>query len=361
MLKRYILPFLLLFSLLVLAEDVHTEQFDSLESTILKRKQKLESISSDIEILLKQNPYSIQAKVNGEIIKKLLLETFTDETYGKIISFFLNLEESILITKALKNRLFDKTLQIEVIDAVYEYPFIDEKSNLFVYISDKGTGNRNPFVLDLSSFKEKEVILPETGDYFPVLNENKMFFLTAVQEGFALKAYDLDIEKRTTLASGQINCLRLFAQNLFYSIKSKIYQIDFQGSLKETYEFQHSIQSFDIYGNYIIVSMLVDSQYDLYLYNILNRNIYKITNTPFNEMDPVFKNEESVIFSSNRKNHYGLYFLNFEEVNKTNEYHLIYALDSADIYYPHYSKNYSKIICCIYKSNKEPNFLIIEF
>src|SRR6056297_1789825 len=97
MLKRYIIILLIFLCFLMFAKDVQTESFDSLENIILKRKQTLESLGADIEVVLNDKSKKIQIRANEKIIKEISFQTLSDENYGKIISFFLHLEEAILI------------------------------------------------------------------------------------------------------------------------------------------------------------------------------------------------------------------------------------------------------------------------
>ncbi|MEA1885458.1 MAG: hypothetical protein U9N62_13220 [Thermotogota bacterium] len=312
-----------------------------------------------MEVTLNHKANVIEVIKNKKVIREFPLKQEFELTTEKVISFFLNVEETLLIAETIKKQSSDIRKHIEVIEALYEYPYVDETGAFFVYISDKGTGNRNSFVLDLLNYQEKEIIIPETGDYFPVLNKQILYFLKAVEDGFSLNSYHLITDEMIELKRGKINCLRNHAGKIYYSEGKTIIKIDSNGGVLENYVFENRIQSFDIYDNNLVLSMLNKNQYDLYLFNIPEKSLNQLTDSVFNEMDVIFKNNESIIFSSNQTGQYALYLKQFTNKSTKNDYDLIHQEKNSDLFYPFYSEYYSKVICSVYEAGKEPKFLII--
>jgi len=361
MLKKYLfIIFLVSYFTIILGQENPKRDFQFFEDTILQRAKKIESVYSDVIVNLDKQAKIIEVKKNNKLIREFSLQREADFDIQTIISFFLNLEETLLLMSGLKNDIPFHLTRIEIIDALYEYPFIDETGTFFVYISDKGTGNRNTFILNLQDYTENEIIIPETGDYFPLLSNRSLFFLMAVEDGFSLMSYNLSDNTMKEITRGNINCLRKDANYIFYSKDNSIFKIDSSGKLIESYNFQQRIQSFDIKDNLIVLSKLNIIQYDLYLYNAQFDTIKQLTKTVFNELDPIFQNNQTIIYASNKNKNFGLFSRNIlENPDKTVE-KLVYQKKNEEVFNPFYSEFYSKIICSVYQSGKEPVFLIIS-
>ncbi len=354
--KSLLITFFLVIVISIIAQENVTSSLKYFKDIITTRSQIIETDFSDIKITIIDETASILVEYRNNVIREFNLQKDGNITAEKIVSFFLNLEENLLIEKKLKSFNTDDISEIKVISALYEYPFIDKKGNYFVYISDKGTGNRNPFILDLNKLHEKQIIIPETGDYFPVLSNGFLYLLMAVEDGFSLVSYDLETNNWTELKRGRINCLRSYSQNIFYSENNVIYKIDSKGNILASYEFKNPIQSFDINENFIVLSALEGIQYDLFSYNIKENKLIRATNTDFHELDVIFKDENTFVFSSNKMGYYGI----FEQTLGFANYRLIYSKYTSDLFYPYYSEYYKKIICSVYEAGKEPYLLIIQ-
>jgi len=359
MLKSIIIFLLLTLSILTFSEVVVQSQIDDLESIIYSRSLRLESLFPEITVIRYDKPVAIEVKYMEQIISRLTLDKAGDFTAEKIVSFFLNVEENLLIISSIKNTNSKKSTVVDVIDAVYEYPFIDENGEYLVYISDKMTGNRNPVILNLMNHHERHVIIPESGDYFPLLFEDTLFFLMAVEDGFSIVSHDLSNGHYSELIRGDLTCLRSNHDFLYYSENNKVFQLNTSGHIINQFEFKYPIQSFDIAGNNLILSLLDGVQYDLFLFNIVGSKLIRLTDTEYNEVDVIFQNLTNAIFSSNKTGNYGIYQLNVSFVDSPSDYHLIYETKNKDIFYPCYSFVYSKIVSCVFETGKEPKFLII--
>ncbi|MDN5359519.1 MAG: hypothetical protein PWQ84_582 [Thermotogaceae bacterium] len=361
MLKKYLLiTVIIVFNSILISMEIQIANDPFFQELIINRSNRLETMFYDVDVTLNQKTNVIEVIKNKKVIREFSLKQEVKVTAENLISFFLNVEESLLIAETIKTQSPDIKKQIEVIDALYEYPYLDETGSFFVYISDKGTGNRNSFILDLLNYQEKEIIIPETGDYFPVLNKQILYFLKAVEDGFSLNAYHLITNEMIELSRGKINCLRIHAGKIYYSEGNSIIKIDSNGRVLENYLFENRIQSFDIYDNNLTLSMLNKNQYDLYLFNIPENSLNQLTNSIFNEMDVIFKNNESVLFSANQTGQYALYLKQITNNNTKNDYDLIYQEKHSDVFYPFYSEYYSKVICSVYEVGKEPKFLILS-
>ena len=360
MLKKYFfIIFIIFFVPIFLGQENSKADVQLFEDAILQRAKRIESLYPNVIVKWNKQSKLIEVRHNNKLIREFSIQKETDLSIQKIISFFLNLEETLLFINSLKNESPFNLSRIEIIEALYEYPFIDETGTFFVYISDKGTGNRNAFILNLVSYKEKEIIIPETGDYFPILMDNTIYFLMAVEEGFSLMSYYLEDETMKEITRGNINCLRKYSNHIFYSKDKSIFKIDSSGKLIERFDFKKRIQSFDIQNNLIVLSMLNEIQYDLYLYNIHFNSIEQLTNTDFNEVDSIFKNLQTIIYVSNKNGNYGLYSQSIDHNFDKNIGQLLYQRNNEEVYNPFYTEIYSKIICSVYQSGKEPKFLII--
>src|SRR6056297_1782921 len=203
--------------LIVFALESHSFDFQTYENIIKKRSQSLRILVPDIDITIEEQNGTVEVYYKNKKIRAYSPETSSDASSEKIISFFLNLEESLLFVERIQEQTEPRIEKISVIDALYEYPFIDQGGSKFIYISDKGTGNRNIFILDLSTYNEREIIIPQTGDYFPVLLQDELYFLKAVENGFSLVFYNLANDKMQTIRTGNITCLRTCSNELFFS------------------------------------------------------------------------------------------------------------------------------------------------
>src|SRR6056297_866199 len=204
MLKRIILiSFFIIICPFLFAQATHKSQLTDYKNIIQSRSKKIESILKGTQIITDYQASTIKVIFNDQVIRLLDLKNEADYHTEKIVSFFLNIEESLLIKKTLENKKLSEPHKINVIKALYEYPFLVDSENKLLYISDKGTGNRNSFILDLSNAQEKEIIIPETGDYFPILIQNNLFFLMAVDIGFSLTTFALKKENYQEIVSGK--------------------------------------------------------------------------------------------------------------------------------------------------------------
>jgi len=361
MLKKVITFLLLALSTLGFSEAVVQGRIDHLESIISSRSSRLESLFSGITVLSYENPIAIEVKYMKQLVNRLTLKEADDFTTEKIVSFFLNVEEQLSIITSLMDINSKKTTIIDVINAVYEYPFIDAKGEYLVYISDKKTGNRNPVILNLLNYQERHVIIPETGDYFPVLLDDTLFFLMAVEDGFAIMSYDLSSGLYSELIRGDLTCLRSNKGFLYYSEKNGVFQLNAKGEIINQFIFEYPIQSFDLIDNNLIVSLLDRIQYDLFLYNVEDLKLIRLTDTEYNEVDVIFQSQINSIFSSNKTGNYGIYKQKVSFENVPSDYQLVFETKNADIFYPFFSDIYSKIVACVFETGKEPRLLIIPY
>ena len=359
MLKIVISFILLTLSTLIFSEAVVQDRIDHLESIVSSRSSRLESLFSGITVLSYKNPIAIEVNYMKQLVNRLTLKEADDFTNEKIVSFFLNVEEQLSIITSLMDINSKKTTIIDVINAVYEYPFIDAKGEYLVYISDKKTGNRNPVILNLLNYQERHVIIPETGDYFPVLLDDTLFFLMAVEEGFSIMSYDLSNGQYSELIRGDLTCLRSSNEFLYYSENNAVFQLNAKGQLINHFDFEYPIQSFDIIDNTLIVSLLDRIQYDLFLLNTEDFELFRLTDTAYNEVDVIFQNEINSVFSSNRNGNYGIYQQRISFDNIPSDYQLVFEIKNKDIFYPCFSDIYSKIVACLFETGKEPRLLII--
>ena len=361
MLKRLLLIGLLLaFSILIVAQETALKDLKALENIITKRSQRLESQFSGLEIQRNAEFTKIEARYRGMTIREYRANDFSDLSIEKVISFFMNLEESFLINKILNTQNSNEIRRIEVIDALYEYPYIDDSGSNFIYISDKGTGNRNPFILNLASYQEKQVLIPETGDYFPLLINNQIYFLKSIENGFSIIAYNINNDEMVEMRRGEITCLRKDLESVYFSEERTIYKMNLEGRIVESFQFDHRIQSFDVQKNHLLISMLDGVQYDLFVYDREAESLHRLTQTDYNEIDVVFQDDQTALFSSNRTGHYGLYEKYISEIHHISQYTAIYEGKNEDIFYAHYSDFFSKIICSVYVAGKEPKLLFIS-
>ena len=153
--KSLLITFFLVIVISIIAQENVTSSLKYFKDIITTRSQIIETDFSDIKITIIDETASILVEYRNNVIREFNLQKDGNITAEKIVSFFLNLEENLLIEKKLKSFNTDDISEIKVISALYEYPFIDKKGNYFVYISDKGTGNRNPFILDLNKLHSR--------------------------------------------------------------------------------------------------------------------------------------------------------------------------------------------------------------
>lgn len=360
--KLGLIFFLFFLCVLVVSQETFEDQSRELVEIIKTRSKKIESVFYDFGVKVFQDQQKITVKANNTLINEFHFQSDEETTVNSVISFFLNIEDSLsLMQSILDNKAESATKKIAVIKALYEYPFIDETGRFFLYISDKGTGNRNPFVLDLLTGRQQEIVIAQTSEYFPIMVKENLFFLKGMGDFFSINKYDLKTRQETELIKGDIGCIRTRSQALYFSEKNTIYKMDLNGNVLERYKFEDYIQSFAPLEDSFIVSLLQESQYDLFKYDLKTKETKKFQETNYNEVDVNSWDERSVLFSSNQTGNYGIYRLSQD--TQTNEfiYEQIYLVNKADLFYPFYSINYKKIICSLYDANNEPVFLFVSY
>ncbi|HOO31698.1 MAG TPA: hypothetical protein PLO84_00415 [Thermotogota bacterium] len=268
-----------------------------------------------------------------------------------IISLFLKTELTVSIKYALlKDLPFDLDSE-----SIFEYPYIDPSGKFLVYISDKTYGNRNPFILDLDTLREKEIVIPESSEYFPVYLNDHLYYLSGKKDHFSLQRYSLETEKTTEISNGQISCLRTFKDQLFFSDRGKITVLNNTGLPVSDYFFDGFIQSFAVDENSIYLSMNLGNQFDIFHYSIKNKVLINLTNSRYNEMDVNLYKKHSIIFTSNENGIFNLYIYNLENNSKS----IILEDHQFEYFYPFYSDVFEKIIVSVFQKDKEPVFRII--
>lgn len=361
--KEYCLIFLFVFFCVLVMSQRIVEDFSlELDEIIKKRSEKIESMFYDLGVKVYDDQQKIMIKSNDSLISEFHFQPNEKPTVDSVVSFFLNLEDSLtLMQNVLDNKGELIATKIEVIKALYEYPFIDKTGRYFVYISDKGTGNRNPFIIDLLTGQQQEIVIPQTSEYFPIMIKESLFFLKGMGDFFSINQYDLNTGQFIQLISGDISCIRTCSEELYFSDKNIIFKMDLSGNILEKYEFEDTIQSFAPLEDSLIVSILQENQYDLFAYDIREKELQKIQETGYNEVDVNVWDERSVIFSSNQSGNFGLYRLVQDTGDSDFFSERIYSVDKGDLFYSFYSIRYKKIICSLYESYNEPKLLIISY
>jgi hypothetical protein len=340
-----VVGFLFINSILFADNGLYHEKVQPFIPLIDEKVNALNNDFPDFQFEVKFNEEKLILIANGIEIAGLY---YTDFDKNKMVSLFIKTRSNAMI----KRSLFLHTLYEVEVDALYEYPFLDQTGRFFIYISDKTYGNRNPFILDLQTLKEKEIVVPQSSEYFPVLCNGFLFFLCGKSNYYSLQKYSFEDESIREIASGQITCLRTYNNKLYYSDNNHIFVIDDDGTQIESYAFSGFIQSFSIKNQNIFLSLNKHTQFDLFCYTLSNGTITRLTNTPFNEVDISDYYSDKIIYSSNKTGTFNLYSYDISE----RQYQSLLSNPKNDYFYPFFAEKYKTIIVSTFTDNKEPFF-----
>jgi hypothetical protein len=307
-----------------------------------------------------------QKNFSAKFEKENLIFSIDDLTLGElnynelnrtnIVSFFIKIDAKLNIEKNLKSQEKDVTV-FDSINRIFEYPFIDKSGSYFVYISDKTYGNRNPFIFNLNTFEEIEIVIPESSEYFPVYLNDTVYFISGQKDSFSLLKYSIAEKTIDEISNGKINCLRIFEDKIYYSDSNSIYKIDENGNVLEKYDFENYIQSFIIDEKHIFASIYTEHQFDIFKYSTLDKSLVNLTNSNNNEVDITLIKDYGLLFSSNDTGIFNLYEYKFSDKTKN----IVYADRFSEYYYSFYSMYFKKIIAAVFKTGEEPKFVFIPF
>jgi len=317
-------------------------------------KEDYSILFDEIDLTITQNGTvtTMKSKKNGH--QFLDVET-ADLSRGDIISFFLTLRERLFFVDLLTAQN-NKRADFFRKEALYEYPHVNRNGEFFVYISDKKTGNRNPFFLNLNTYIEKEIVVPGTGEYFPVMLDNRIFFISGEEDHNTLYSYHINKEVLNQLYSGIIYCLRVENDHIYLIEEGNILKVDLEGNVIEEYPIGEQIQSFCIINSSIYYSALNGTRYVIKRYDTRSGKKEIPLEMKGNIVDVINIGQASLLFSSNKKSSYNLYTYNLKE-KKTEMFHEC----DEDVFYPFYSENLNLIVFSTYKRDEEPKIEVLEY
>ena len=324
-------------------------------------REKTASLKNEFPVYFEEIDLTFTQKATGSSVKcikngHILVETTKPELSREaVVGFFLRLRELLYFIDLFNGHTQRKSIFLNE-EALYEYPHLNRDGEFFVYISDKKTGNRNPFYLNLNTYVEKEIVIPGTSEYFPVMSDNRIFFITGDENHNILYNYDINKEALNQLYSGIIYCLRIENDYLFFIEEGNILKLSFDGTLMKEYPIDERIQSFCVMGTSIYYSVLNGTHYVIKRYDISNEKKEITLKTNNNIVDVINIRRESLLFSSNMEGSYDLYTYNLSD-KKTE---ILYKCDE-DIFYPFYSEIHNLIVFSKYKRDVEPKIEAVEY
>ncbi len=311
-----------------------------------------------LSFLDKKDRFELRISINE---KNFFTKSFTSEEYRAVsYSSYLNIMESLALS-GIKNLLPGNELRLTYYDSVNEYPYFD--SHYLYFISDRLTGNTNIFFRDMDDMKIGMVEMPLSAEAFPVTSNGEIYFLKIAVEnpeicrmisGSQTSSYSKVILK------GDISCLRECGNRIYASVENGIFAYDDQKNIwNSVFELKKSerIQSFDISGNSMVISVLKESQYDVLLVDMKKKDVVELISTPYNEMDiRISKDANEMAFSSNKFGNYDIFLLDIDTGLETR----LTKKDSDD-FYPCFTTNTGSLVFSRYERNSEPFLVAVAY
>lgn len=307
---------------------------------------KVENIYTKFSIHFKYNNLDNSIKVecfqDKEVIFEAIGKIDSDSDIEKIIkSLSTKLLERISIIR-LRFKDFEGMLRLTFEESIDEYPSFSDDGSLLAFISDRDTGNRDVYIIDLNHMYIKRNSLSGSSEYFPRISpDNSRLVFQSTRGG----KWSIWIQNMSELGESN-NLKRIPVSGNSYTPncdKNGVYFVQEEGNTdiffydfltEKVYKILESAEDeFSPYPSHMgIVFVRVKDDGDSGIYLLTNSKETKpLEDSPFNEFDPlVTKDNKWLIFSSNRDGVYRLWLKNLESG-------VIYKLttqEDGDAFYP---------------------------
>jgi len=265
------------------------------------------------------------------------------ETMEKMI---IELADSILERISiirLRFNDFEGLMRITFNQSIDEYPSFSKDGSLLAFISDRDTGNRDIYILDLNKMYVMRNNLPESSEYFPRISpdDTKLVFQSTRGGKWTIWIQNIEELGKTTSLE-HIPTLRnsytpscdergvYFVQETGNNTEIFFYDFSSKRIIKllesEDEEFSPSPSRIGL----VFVKMKKNGDSGIYLLES-DGKVISLEDSPFNEFDPIITSDNKwLIFSSNRDGIYRLWLKNLSSG-------IIYKLTNqktGDAFYP---------------------------
>lgn len=285
----------------------------------------------------------------------------------------LTLLESLVLIDSLRSGPDQRTL-FSYFPNSYEYAHFSEDGRWFFYISDKHTGNTNPVLIDLQTMREKILVFPQTSEIFPwVVDELSgrpgpwLFFVISGEKEWELKVVRIPegsgvilmkpFESRS-LDSGDIYSLSRDGEYLYYIRDGKIIQMNLETLQRWVLQpplTDYFAQSMDVRDGLAIVSLLVGTHYNLFLWDLHGNDWQALTHTQYQEVDVRWSHHHPwFVYSANPNGTFQIFIRNLMDAASR-----VLVDQGEDFFYPAFSPCDRFVVCSAYSTSSSPSLILL--
>lgn len=332
--------------------------------------EEVENTYTNFSIELSYNPIRSLIGIKCYQDKELIFESSgsmnSDETMEKMIIKLANsILERISIIR-LRFNDFEGLMRVTFNQSIDEYPSFSDDGSFMAFISDRDTGNRDVYILNLNKMYIMRDELPESSEYFPRISPDntKLIFQSTrggkwniwIQE---MKAIGKTTRLENIPVSGNSYTPSCDEKGVYFvqetGDNTDIFFYDFSSKKiiklleSEDEEFSPIPSGMGL----VFVRMKKDGDSGIYLLEH-NGSITTLEDSPFNEFDPIVTSDNKwLIFSSNRDGIYRLWLKNlFSDIT-----YKLTDQETGDAFYPTVFKN---IVVFSMYSKSEPDLWAVS-
>jgi TolB protein len=289
------------------------------------------------------NSMKVECFQDKEVIFEANGKIDSDSDIERIIkNLSTRLLERISIIR-LRFKDFDGMLRLTFEEAIDEYPSFSADGSLLAFISDRDTGNRDIYILDLNRMYVKRNSLAGSSEYFPRISSDnsKLVFQSTRGGKWGIWIQDMselsDPESLKNIPVSGNSYTPNCGEDGVYFVQEEKGNTDiffYEFLTEKVYKILESNEEeFSPYPSHMgIVFVRVKNDGDSGIYLLTSTGETKLLeDSPFNEFDPlVTEDDQWLIFSSNRDGVYRLWLKNL----KSGVVYKLTTQEDGDAFYP---------------------------
>ena len=312
-----------------------------------------------------------------EAIWKEGTEVIADLKYEKDsllpLKFYIQDVVSIPLEKAAFKKAsigdFGNALRLTYNSGVDEYPSFSPDGRYLLFSSDRFTGNRDIYVLDLSKASLRRINIGGSSDYFPKVSPNGK--LIAFQGslygnwGVFTIPFSGDVRALRRIAGGRtaVYMPSWINDNEIVAVKDEgngnvlcIYNLKDRRCKSVKLPWRYVFSPYPISENEFLVTAL--NKADFGIYKVTTSGSYTaVENTRYNEHDPILSPDGKVLlFTSNRDGVYRVWAKNLEN----GKVWVVTGDIDYDAFYPSFHPSGKYIAVSVYKPGWEPDIWLVR-